>query len=45
MFDIILAIVIVVVLVSFVYGALRAVWRLHTGDVEEAGNDGRTLDR
>ena len=36
---------VVLVLASFVYGAIRAVWRLHKGDVEEAGNDGRTLGR
>ena len=45
MFDTILAVVVVLVLVSFVYGAIRAVWRLHKGDVEEAGNDGRTIGR
>jgi hypothetical protein len=45
MFDIILAIVVVLVLAAFVYGAIRGVWRLHTGDVEEAGSDGRTFRR
>ena len=45
MVDTILAIVIVLVIASFVYGAIRAAWRLRSGDVEEAGNDGRTLLR
>ena len=45
MFDIILGIVVVLVLASFVYAAARGLWRLHTGDVEEAGSDGRTFKR
>ena len=45
MFDIILATVVVLVVASFVYAAVRGMWRLHTGDVEEAGSDGRTFKR
>jgi len=45
MFDIILAVVVVLVVASFVYAAFRGVWRLHKGDVEEAGSDGRTFKR
>ena len=33
------------VVASFVYAAFRGVWRLHKGDVEEAGSDGRTFKR
>jgi hypothetical protein len=28
-----------------VYAAIRGAWGLHTGDVEEAGSDGRTFRR
>ena len=45
MFDTILAVVIVLVIASFVYAAIRGVWRLRSGDVEEAGSDGRTFRR
>jgi len=45
MFDIILAVVVVLVVASFVYAAVRGIWRLRTGDVEEAGSDGRTFER
>jgi len=45
MFAIILAVVVVLVLLSFVYAAIRGMWRLHAGDVEEAGSDGRTFRR
>jgi hypothetical protein len=44
-FDIVLAAVLILVLASFVYAAIRGMWRLHTGDVEEAGSDGRTFRR
>jgi hypothetical protein len=37
--------VVVLVLAAFVYGAIRGIWRLRTGDVEEAGTDGRTFRR
>jgi hypothetical protein len=30
-------------LLSIVYAMIRGMWRLHTGDVEEAGSDGRTF--
>ena len=43
MFDTILAVVVVLVVASFVYAAARGLWRLHIGDVEEAGSDGRTF--
>jgi hypothetical protein len=32
-------------LLSIVYAMIRGMWRLHTGDVEEAGSDGRTFRR
>jgi hypothetical protein len=44
-FDTILAIVVGLVVASFVYAAIRGAWRLHKGDVEEAGSDGRTFRR
>jgi hypothetical protein len=44
-FDVILGSVVVLVIASVVYAGIRGIWRLHTGDVEEAGNDGRTFRR
>jgi hypothetical protein len=44
-FDIILGAVIFLVIAAGVYAAIRGAWRLHTGDVEEAGSDGRTFRR
>lgn len=44
-FDIILGTVIFLVIAAGVYAAIRGAWRLHTGDVEEAGSDGRTFRR
>jgi len=37
--------VFVLFLAAFVYAAIRDAWRLHKGDVEEAGSDGRTFRR
>jgi hypothetical protein len=45
MVDVIFAIVIALVIGSVIYGGIRAFWRLRSGDVEEAGNDGRTIGR
>ncbi len=45
MFDIVFGIIVVLVLASFVYAAIRGAWRLRKGDVEEAGSDGRTFTR
>ena len=46
MFDTILAVIVVLVLASFVYGAIRAVWRLHEGDVKRpATTVGRSAAR
>ena len=45
MFDTILGILAVLVSSAFVYAAIRGVWRLYKGDVEEAGSDGRTFRR
>jgi hypothetical protein len=44
-FDIVLGIIVVLVLATFVYTAIRGTWRLRKGDVEEAGSDGRTFRR
>ena len=33
MFDIILAVIVVLVIASFVYAAIRGAWRLRKGDV------------
>jgi hypothetical protein len=41
----ILGIVVVLVILAVVYAMIRGAWRLHTGDVEEAGSDGRTFER
>ena len=45
MVKLIVTIVFVLGLLSVVYAMVRAFWRLHTGDVEEAGSDGRTFTR
>jgi hypothetical protein len=45
MFDVILGIIVVLAIAAVVYAGIRGIWRLHTGDVEEAGNDGRTFGR
>jgi len=39
----IVTVVFVLGLLSVVYAMVRAFWRLHTGDVEEAGSDGDTF--
>jgi hypothetical protein len=44
-FDIILGTVVFLVIAAVVYAAIRGAWRLHTGDVEETGSDGRTFRR
>jgi hypothetical protein len=44
-FDIILGTVVFLVIAAVVYAAIRGAWRLHAGDVEEAGSDGRTFRR
>jgi hypothetical protein len=45
MVKLIVTIVFVLGLLTVVYAMVRAMWRLHTGDVEEAGSDGRTFRR
>jgi hypothetical protein len=45
MVKLIVTIVFVLGLLSVVYAMVRGMWRLHTGDVEEAGSDGRTFKR
>ena len=45
MVKLIITVVFVLGLLSVVYAMIRAFWRLHTGDVEEAGSDGRTFRR
>ena len=45
MVKLIVTVVFVLGLLSVVYAMVRAFWRLHTGDVEEAGSDGRTFKR
>ena len=45
MVQLIVTILFVLGLLSVVYAMVRAAWRLHTGDVEEAGSDGRTFRR
>jgi hypothetical protein len=45
MLEIIPGVVLVLMVLTVVYAAARAAWRLHTDDVEEAGSDGRTFER
>jgi hypothetical protein len=45
MVKLIITVVFVLGLLSVVYAMVRGMWRLHTGDVEEAGSDGRTFKR
>jgi hypothetical protein len=45
MVKLIVTVVFVLGLLSVVYAMIRGMWRLHTGDVEEAGSDGRTFKR
>jgi hypothetical protein len=45
MVTLIITVLFILGLLSIVYAMVRGMWRLHTGDVEEAGSDGQTFRR